>query len=145
MARRSSTSAVVGIAVEHSSREATIAPATLANSRMRSQLPAGEQAVAQGAAEGVAGAEAVDDVDRERAAPRRARRAVAASTPLRALLDDGELDAALEQRVGGPLRVGLADRDLALLAVADGDGHVLEGPADLLRVASAGSAQNIGR
>ena len=82
------------------------------------------------AAEGVAGAEAVDDLDRE-------RRHLDALVPgggehaLGALLDDGELDAALEQRVGRALRVGLADGDLALLAVADGDGHVLEGLADL--------------
>ena len=47
-----------------------------------SQVPAGEQTVAQGAAERVAGAEAVDDVDRVAAGPRRARPRVAASTPL---------------------------------------------------------------
>ena len=61
-----STSAVVGMAVEHSSLEATMAPATLANSRIRSQVPAREQPVAEGAAEGVAGAEPVDDLDGER-------------------------------------------------------------------------------
>ena len=95
------------------------------------QVPALEQAVAQRAAEGVAGPEAVDDLD---GVGRHLDALVAGrgEHPLGPLLDDGELDAALEQRVGGPLGVGLADGDLALLAVADGDGDVLEGAADLL-------------
>ena len=63
---------------------------------------------------------------------------------LRALLDDGDLDAGVEQRVGGAFGVGLADRDLALLAVADGDGDLAEDLLDL-EVAVAASAQNIGR
>ena len=108
------------------------------------QVPAREQAVAQGAAERVAGAEAVDDVDGE---GRHLDALVAGrgEHALGALLDDGELDAALEQRVGRPLRVGLADGDLALLAVADGDGHVRRAPRPTCALASAGSAQNIGR
>ena len=49
-----------------------------------------------------------------------------------ALLDDGELDAEVEQRVGGSLRVALADRDLALLAVADRDRDMLQRALHLL-------------
>ena len=96
--------------------------------RRRSQ-PA-QQAVAEGAAEGVAGAEAVDHLDRERRHLDPLVR-VAASTPLGPCLTTASLDAALEQGVGRPVRVGLADGDLALLAVADGDRHVLERLADL--------------
>ena len=50
----------------------------------------------------------------------------------RALLDDRQFDAEVEQRVGGLVRVGLADGDLALLAVADGDGDVLQRALHLL-------------
>ena len=106
------------------------APATLANSRTRRRSQPASRPWHEGAAEGVAGAEAVDDLDRE---GRHLDALVAGrgEHALGALLDDGELDAALEQGVGGTLRVGLADGDLALLAVADGDGDVLERLADL--------------
>ena len=45
-------------------------------------------------------------------------------------LDDGELDATGEQRVGGGLGRGHSHRDLALLAVADGDRHHVDRRAD---------------
>ena len=61
-----SSSAVVGIASAHASRPATTAPAALAKRRIRSRSQPGQQPVAQRAAEGVAGAQAVDDVDRHR-------------------------------------------------------------------------------
>src|SRR6478735_2640457 len=94
------------------------------------QVPPRQQSVAQGPAERVAGPEPVDDVDGERRhldalVTRRREHA------LGPLLDDGQLDAALEEGIGRALRLGLADRHLALLAVADGDGDVLEGRTHL--------------
>ncbi len=82
------------------------------------------------AAEAVARAEPVDDLDRVRR-HLHGLLAGAGEDALGALLHDGELDAAVEQGVGGPQRVRLAHRDLALLPVAHGDGHVLERAADL--------------
>ena len=89
---RSWTSAAVGIAVEHSSRDATMAPGDVGELRIAAQVPAAEQAVAQGAAEGVAGAEAVDDLDGEgrHLDPLVAR---GGEHALGALLDDRQLDA----------------------------------------------------
>ena len=72
----------------------------------------------QTAPETVPGAEAVDDVHLVR---RHRHPAVAASypsTPRRPLLDDGEFNAEVQQRVGGLAGVGLADGDRALLTVA---------------------------
>jgi hypothetical protein len=48
---------------------------------------------------------------------------------LGALLDDGELDARVVQRLRGGVRVAYADRGLALVEVADGDGDVRQGLA----------------
>ena len=95
------------------------------------------------AAEAVARAEPVDDVDVVRA---ELDELVAGlrEHALGPLLHDRDLDAAFEQGVGGATRVGLADGDLALLAVADGDGGVLEGERDLAR-RGLGADQNIGR
>ena len=64
--RVASSSARVGMASAQASRDATIAPAALACSRDPDRVPAGQQAVHQRAAEGVAGAEAADDLDRVR-------------------------------------------------------------------------------
>ncbi len=69
---------------------------------------------------------------------------VAPRTPFGPLLDDRDLDAGVQQRLGGAAGFGLADGDLALLLVADGDGHVRQGLADLLGRQS-GDSQNIGR
>src|SRR5690606_33048734 len=93
--------------------------------------PPGEQAVAEGAAEGVAGAEAVDDLGRggRDLDPLLAGLGEGAA---RALLDDGDLDTRLEERVRGAVGVGLPDGDLALLAVADGDRHAGQEPAHLV-------------
>ena len=88
-----STSAVVGIASAQASRPATIAPAALAKRSIALDVPARQQAVAQRAAERVAGAEPVDDVDRH---GRHHDGLVAARRPehtRRALLDHGEVDA----------------------------------------------------
>src|SRR5215217_1440365 len=92
----------------------------------------GEQAVRERAAERVARAEAVDDLDRG-GRDDDPLGAGLAEDAARALLDDGELHPGVEQRVGGAVGVGLADGDLALLAVADGDGHVGEGRPHLGR------------
>ena len=126
-----SISASVGIAVEHSSREATMAPAALAYC---STFSSGQPASSPWHS----------DPPKESPAPRpfsgwigiggdstRSVR-VLASTPLGPCLTIGQLDPGGQQRVGGPLRLGLADRDLALLAVADGDGHVRQRPLHLL-------------
>ena len=40
--------------------------------------------------------------------------------------DAGEFDAEIEQCIRGAVRIGLADGDLALLAVTDGDGDMTE-------------------
>ena len=61
-----STSAAVGMSSAQPSREATTAPAALAKRTIRSTSQPDEQPVAERAAERVAGAEAVDDVDRHR-------------------------------------------------------------------------------
>ena len=91
-----------GMAVEHSSRDGDDRPGRRwRTAGSRSSGPAGEQAVAQRAAEGVPGAEAVDDLDRERAAPRRARRACAASTPSGPCLTTASSTPRVQQRVGG--------------------------------------------
>ena len=78
------------------------------------------------------------------AGPRRRRSRVRDQHARRALLDDRDLDAELEQRVGGRVRVARADGDLDLFAVADGDGRVPQRLAGVA-VASRASAQNIGR
>ena len=51
---------------------------------------------------------------------------------LGALLDDGEAHAPFEEGIRRTERFRLPDGDLALLAIADGDGHVLQRPCDLL-------------
>ena len=71
--------------------------------------------------------------------------AVAASTPLRALLDDGELDARAPAAPRAAARLALADGDLALLAVADGDGRRARAPRRDLLAGRLARAQNIGR
>ncbi len=87
VASSASSSAVVGMASAQASCPATYAPAALAKRRIRSSVPAREQPVAERAAEGVPGAEAVDDVDGD---GRHDDRLVAASAQhaRRALLDD---------------------------------------------------------
>ena len=87
--------------------------------------------MAERAAEAVAGAEAVDHLDQVRGDDHVLVGRLAEHAP-GPLLDDRDLHAGLEQRVGRPLGLGLADGDLALLLVADGDGGVLERLAVLL-------------
>ena len=99
--------------------------------------------MAQRAAERVAGAEAVDDVDRHRRHLDVRRRRVGEHAR-RALLDDGELDPALVQRPRRRVGLALADRGLALVEVADRDVDVRQRLLDPLR-ASSRDAQNIGR
>ena len=107
------------------------------------EVPAGQQPVAQGPAERVTGAEAVDDLDRHRRYLDR-RRAVVREHALGALLDDREVDAELVQRPRGRYRLPLADRGLALVEVADRD--VTCGSACCTqRLASSRDGQNIGR
>ena len=98
----STTSSVVGMAVEHSRRVATIAPAPLAKRRIFSRSQPVEQSVAEGAAEAVAGAEAVDRRHRGRRhlddlVPGHAEHA------LGSLLDDGDL---ARRRPAAPRRPG---------------------------------------
>src|SRR5665647_1214131 len=95
------------------------------------ERPAAEQAVAQGPSEGIAGTQPVDDVDRNRGY-HDTLVAGLGQRPHGTLLDDGDLDAGLEQCVGRPVRLGLADGDLALLTVAHRDGELTETLADLL-------------
>ncbi len=74
--------------------------------------------------------EAVDDTTGNGGTSTRSPR-VAARTPLGPCLTTAISTPRSSSAVGGPLRVGLAHRDLALLTVAHGDSHVLEGLADL--------------
>ena len=83
----------VGMASEQASRRGDDRAGGVGEPHRPLQVPAGEQAVAQRAAEGVAGAEAVDHLDRDRRHLDALVRRGPASTPLRALLDDGQLDA----------------------------------------------------
>lgn len=79
--------------------------------------------MAEGSAETVAGSESVDHVDEVR----RHFHALGpglAQDALGPLLDHGEFDAEIEQCIRGAVRIGLADGDLALFAVADGDGDM---------------------
>ena len=69
------------------------------------ERPAGQQAVAERAAERVAGAEPVDDRRPGPAAPRRRSSSGHGQHALGSLLDDGELDAAVEQRLGRGVRI----------------------------------------
>ena len=136
----------VGIAVEHSRREATIAPAAFANRSTRSQRPPGEQPVAQRAAEPVAGAETVDDLDRDRRHLDGLVVRVRRQHALRALLDDGELDArgraAHPRRARGsrsPMAIAHSSR-LPTATVTCGSAR-----ADLPARPRSRDAQNIGR
>ena len=89
-----STSSSVGIASAQASRDATSAPGGVAEAHHALELPARQQPVAERAAERVAGAEAVDDLDRhgrdlDHSSPRRAstpcgpRLTIARSRPAR--------------------------------------------------------------
>ena len=142
---RVSISSGVGMAVEHSSREATMAPAALARCSSSSRGQPASRPWAQRAAEAVTGAQAVQRRDRDRRRHDPLGRGSWPSTPLGPLLHDGQLHAGVEQRVGRALGVGLADRDLALLAVADRDGDLRRGPSGPGRGRARGVSQNIGR
>lgn len=99
--------------------------------------------MAQAAAERIACAQAVDHVDF--VGRHRHRRVLRlAEDTARTLFDDGQLDTEVEQRVGGLVRVGLADGDLTLLTVADRDRDMGQRLAHLLG-GRGGEAQNIGR
>src|ERR1700712_4631804 len=89
------------------------------------QIPAGQQPVAQGTAESVAGTETIDDVDRGRRHLERDVLRHTQNTP-RALFDDGDLDSGFQQRLGGAHGFCFADGDLALFLVTDGDRDVGE-------------------
>ena len=92
------------------------------------QVPAGEEAVAEGAAEGVAGAEAVDDVDRERAAPRRwSPSRWTARTPFGPCLTTASSTPASRRARAAACGSRYAGGDLALVEVADGDRGVAQG------------------
>ena len=86
-------------------------------------VPAGQQPVAQRAAERVTGAEPVEHVDRHRRHLDR-HGPVVREHALRTLLDDRETDAELVQRAGGGQRLPLPHRGIALVEVADRDGHM---------------------
>ena len=142
---RSSTSRSVGIAVEHSSRDADDGAGAVGEAKGALEVPALEQPVAEGAAEGVAGPEAVGDLDRHRRHDEPLARRGHGEHALGPLLDDGELDPAVEQRLGGVLGVVGARRrrgtprrfPMATVLAA------MAAPA--ARVASDSSRQNCGR
>ena len=125
------TSSVVGIAVEHSRRVATRAPAPLANRRIFSRSQPSSRPWQKAPPKLSPAPEAVDRGDRGRRhlddlVPGHAQHA------LRSLLDDGDLHAGVQQRLRGPAGLGLADRDLAFLLVADRHGDVRQRGPDLL-------------
>ncbi|RPK64554.1 hypothetical protein EES43_09320 [Streptomyces sp. ADI96-02] len=77
--------------------------------------------MAERAAEGVPGPEAVDDLDRERRHVGGGAVPVDGEDALRPLFDDGEFDSGGEQRAGRRVRFALTRGDLALVDVAHGD------------------------
>ena len=89
-------------------------------------VPAGQQSVAERAAEGVARAEPAHDLDRIR------RNLLAHSVgggdehAVAAHLHDRRRETPRQQLLGGAVRVALADRHLALGAVTDRHRHVIE-------------------
>ena len=97
---RSRTSASSGMAVEHSSREATMAPATLANSRIRRRSQPPSRPWTSAPPNASPAPSPLTTVDRER---RHLDPLVAGGGehPLGALLDDRELEPPVEQGVGG--------------------------------------------
>ena len=82
---------------------------------------------AQRPAEGVAGAEAVDHVDRDGRTSTRSSRS-RASTPSGPCLTTASSSPRSSRASAARFGSRLADRDLALLAVADGDGRRARGP-----------------
>jgi hypothetical protein len=100
--------------------------------------------VAEGAAEGVPGAEAVGDLDRHRRRPPGVAGRRHGEHSLGALLDDGELDPAVEQRLGGVLGVSVptATRHSSRLPMAT---VLAASAASAARDASDSSRQNCGR
>ena len=84
-----------------------------------------QQPVDERAAERVAGAEPADDLDRDRR-HLDALRARAREHALGPALDDRQLDAELEQRLGSPLGVARPGRHGRLVAIADRDRRVRE-------------------
>ena len=123
----SSISLSVGMASAHISRPATIAPAALAYSTIRAGgQPASKpwtnappKASPAPSPQTTSTGRGGDD---RRAVGRGDEHAVAAE------LDDGDLDAAAEQGVGGLVGAVGADGDAALGAVADGDGRPRRSP-----------------
>src|SRR5690606_26263544 len=94
----------------------------------RGEVPPFEQAMAQRAAEGIPGTEAIADLD---LVGRDLDLVLAGHSEhsSRPALDDRELDSAVQEGAGRSLGVVLTDRDPALLAVADrhrrrGEGHL---------------------
>ncbi len=111
------------MASEQASRAATMAPAALAYLRIVRDGPAAQQAMAQRAAEGVPGPDAVDHLHRDRrhlADPG----GVLGQHAARALLDHGQVHAEVAQRLGRPVRLALGHRGVALVQVAHRHGHV---------------------
>ena len=117
---RSSTSRSVGIAVEHSRRDATMAPALLAKRRVRSRSQPSSSPWQKAPPKASPAPEAVGDLDRHRRHDEPFTRRGHREHALGPLLDDGELDPAVEQRLGGVLGVVGAHGDAALLEVSDG-------------------------
>ena len=143
-ASAASTSAVVGMAVEHSSRPATMAPATLAKRMVRSRAQPSRSPWTRAPPKASPAPSPLTTSTGKVSTSTRSSRGGRENPPW-ALLDDGQLQSPVQEGVGGPLRVGLADGDLALLGVADGDRDELERALHLGACASAASAQNIGR
>ena len=105
------------------------------------QVPSSEKGVTQRAAERVARAEAVDDVDRHRR-HLDVGLAVVGEHALRALLDDRQRDPPLVQRPRRGVRLALADGGLALVEVADRDVDVGQRLLDPLAGLLAGGPEH---
>src|SRR5699024_1480377 len=90
-----------------------------------------QEPIAQGTPEPVSRPESVDHIDPVGRYLHLPLTSLAQDT-FGPLLDDCDLHASLQKRIGGTLRVALPDRDLALLHIAHGHRDVLKGPLHLL-------------
>ena len=94
------------------------------------QVPAGEKAVAEGAPKRIARSQAAHDFDTEGRDPFTNATRGGDETPSPPSLTTAA-SIPVEQCVGSPIRIGLATRDLALVAIADRDGDPIHHPGKL--------------
>ena len=121
-----------GMSSAHIRRAATIAPAAFP-ARRSARVPARQQPVTERATEGIAGTRGRTRPRRGTARPARARRRRWRRARRRHPSSRSPPKPTRQQLLGGAIGIGLADRDLALGAVADRHRHVVEHLVELGR------------